>query len=134
MSRKSALDDLFARYAAAVQSLFRNVVVIEEQDTIACCHRHEAYKKALLEEEFTKWFNSARQFVPAESTLVSTPGVISPEVPCRTSPEFQRDIPHETSLYIPAGLHLSFYGRFHARPQSTFLTGLHLRYKARICP
>ena len=41
--RKSALDDLFARYAAATQSLLRNVVDIGEQDTIACCHRREAY-------------------------------------------------------------------------------------------
>ena len=101
MPRKSALDDLFARYAAAVQSLLRNVVDIEEQDTIEYCHRREAYKKALFEEDFTKWFNLARQFVSAESTLVSTPGVISPEVPCRTPPEFPREIPHETSLYIP---------------------------------
>ena len=101
VSRKSAQDDLFTRYAAAVQSLLLNVVDIKEQDTIACCHRREAYKKALFEEEFTKWFNSARQFVSAESTRVSAPGVISPEVPCRTPPEFPREIPHETSLYIP---------------------------------
>ena len=77
------------------------MVDIEEQDTIACCHRREAYKKAVFEEEFTKWFNSARQFVSAESTSVYTSGVISPEVPCRTPPEFPREIPHETSLYIP---------------------------------
>ena len=101
VSRKSALDDLFARYTAAVQSLLQNVVDIEEQDTITCCHRREADKKALFDEEFTKWFNLVRQFISAESTHVSTPDVISSEVPRMTPPEFPCEAPRETSLYIP---------------------------------
>ena len=54
VSRKSASDDLFARYAAAVQSLLRNVVDLEEQKTTARCHRREADEKALFGEKFTK--------------------------------------------------------------------------------
>ena len=78
MARKTALDGLSARYAAAVQSLLQNVVDIEERDTIARCHRREADEMALFDEEFTEWFNSARQLVSAESTRVSTLGVVSP--------------------------------------------------------
>ena len=58
VSRKSALDDLFARYAAAVQSLLQNVVDLEEQERTARGYRREADEKALFDEEFTKWFNS----------------------------------------------------------------------------
>ena len=67
MSRKSALDDLFGKYAAAVRNLLQ-------------------YVEALFDEEFTEWHNAARQFVYAESTLVSTPGVVSLETPRRTPP------------------------------------------------
>ena len=110
VSRKSALDDLFARYAAAVQSLLQNVADMEEQETITRCRRREAEEKALFDEEFTKWFNSARQFVSAELMRVSTPGVISPEFPRevpretplyashRTPPGFPSEFPHETPL------------------------------------
>lgn len=52
VSRKSALDDLFARYAAAVQTLLQNVVDIEEQETVARCRHREAEEKALFDEEF----------------------------------------------------------------------------------
>ena len=150
VSRKSALDDLFARYTAAVQSLLQNVVDIEEQDTIACCHRREADEKALFDEEFTKWFNSARQFISAESTRVSTPGVISTEVPRTTPLSFHARLHHTflAGLHLSfharlharlhctflAGLHLSFHGRFHARPHCTFLARLHLSYKTRLHP
>lgn len=112
------MDDLFARYTTEVQSLFQNGVAIEDRDTIASCHRHEADEKALFNEEFTAWYNSARQFIAAESTPVSTPGVVSPEVPRRTPPTFLREVPretspfdfsrtppefsHETSLYVPS--------------------------------
>ena len=77
------------------------MVDIEERDTIARCHRREADEKALFDEEFTEWFNSARQFVSAESTRVSTPGVVSPEVPRRISLEFPREVPRETPQYVP---------------------------------
>lgn len=112
------MDDLFARYTTEVQSLFQNGVAIEDRDTIASCHRHEADEKALFNEEFTAWYNSGRQFIAAESTPVSTPGVVSPEVPRRTPPTFLREVPretspfdfsrtppefsHETSLYVPS--------------------------------
>ena len=107
--RKSALHDLFARYTAAVQSLLHNVVDLEEQETIASCHRREADEKALFDEEFTKWFTSARQFVFAGSTRVPTPDVIPPEVPREAPPEIPREVPRETPLDA------SFYARFHAR-------------------
>ena len=42
VSRKSALDDLFARYAEAIQSLLQNVVDIKEQEMIVHCHHCEA--------------------------------------------------------------------------------------------
>ena len=104
VARKSALDDLFARYTTAVQSLLQNVEAIEDRDTIAHCHRREADEKALFDKEFTEWFNSARQFISAESTRVSTPGVVSPEAPRRTSPQFSREVPREvpreTSPYV----------------------------------
>ena len=92
LARKSALDDLFARYTTAVQSLLQNVEAIEDRDTIARCHRREADEKALFDNEFTEWFNSARQFISAGSTHVSTPGVVSREVP--------REVPRETSPYV----------------------------------
>ena len=66
------------------------------------CHHRKADEKALFNEEFTVWFNSARQFISAELTHVFTPGVVSPEVPRRTSPEFPREVPRETSPYIPS--------------------------------
>ena len=77
------------------------MVDIEEQDMIACCHCHKADEKALFDEEFTKWFNSARQFASAESMRVSTPGITLPEVPRMTPPTFPRKAPCEISLYIP---------------------------------
>ena len=88
-----------------VQSLLQNVVAIEDRDTIVRCHCREADEKALFDEEFTEWFNSARQFISAESMRVSTQGVVSPEFPretllyvfSRTPPEF----PRESSLYVP---------------------------------
>ena len=98
MARKSALDDLFARYTTAVQSLLQIVVAIEDRDTIVHCH--EADEKALFDKEFTEWFNSARQFISAESTRVSTPGVVTPEAPLRTPPELPREVPHETFPYV----------------------------------
>lgn len=42
MSKKSALDDLFARYSAAVKCLLQTVVDLEEQEMIASNHRREA--------------------------------------------------------------------------------------------
>ena len=54
VARKSALDDLFARYTTAVQSLLQNVVAIEDRDKIARCHRCEANEKALFDKEFTE--------------------------------------------------------------------------------
>ena len=57
MSQKSALDDLFARYLAAIQCLLQTVVDLEEQQMIASNHRREADEKALFDEEFKKWFN-----------------------------------------------------------------------------
>ena len=102
VSRKSALDDLFGRYAAAVRNLLQYVVDKEERDTIARCHHREVNEKALFDEEFTEWYNAARQFVYAESTRVSTPGVVSLEVPRRTPPEFPREISRETPLYVPS--------------------------------
>ena len=59
VARKSALDDLFARYTTAVQSLLQNVEAIEDRDTIARCHRREADEKALFDNEFTEWFKVA---------------------------------------------------------------------------
>ena len=80
MSNRSALDDLFARYSAAVQCLLQTVVDLEEQEMTASDHRREANEKALFDKEFMTWFNSARQLVSADidSTRVSTPGVIPP--------------------------------------------------------
>ena len=74
----------------------------EERDTIARCHPREADEKALFDEEFTEWYKAARQFVYAESTSVSTPGVFSPEVPRKTPPELPREISRETSLHVPS--------------------------------
>ena len=71
------------------------MVAIEDRDTSACCHRREADEKALFDKEFMDWFNLARQFISAESTRVSTPGVVSPEAPRRTPPEFPREVPRE---------------------------------------
>ena len=87
---------------------------------IASDHRRKANEKALFDEEFMKWFNSVRQLVSAEidSTRVSTPRVISPElpreIPCKTPlvtprvstsglipPKLPRDIPRETPLVTP---------------------------------
>ena len=59
-------------------------------------------KKALFDAEFTEWYNAAGQLVYAESTRVSTPGVVSLEVPRRTPPELPREISHETPLYVPS--------------------------------
>ena len=58
------------------------------------------------------------QFVYAESTRVSTPGVVSLEVPRRTPPELPREISRETSLYVPSRTSPEF--------------PLHLAYKARL--
>ena len=66
-SRKSALDDLFRRYAAAVRNLLQYVVDKEERETIARCHHREVNEKASSDEEFTESHNAARQFVYAES-------------------------------------------------------------------
>ncbi|XP_078357546.1 uncharacterized protein LOC144642460 [Oculina patagonica] len=95
MTRKSALDDLFARYSAAVQCLLQTVVDLEDQERISLDHRHEVHEKALFDEEFTEWFYSARQFVSVETELtrVSTPVVIPPEIP--------RELPRETPLETP---------------------------------
>jgi len=93
------------------------VVDLEEQEMITSYHRREANEKALFYEEFTKWFNSARQLVSAEIVLthVSTPGMIPPEllceIPCKTPlmtprvstsgvipPKLPRKIPSKTPL------------------------------------
>ena len=100
VSRKSALDDLFGRYAVAVRNLLQNVADKEERDMAAHCHHREADKKALFNKEFTEWYNAARQFVYAESTCISTLGIVSLEVPCRTPPELPCEISCETSVYI----------------------------------
>ena len=102
VSRKSALDDLFGRYAVAVQNLLQNMVDKEDRDTIARCHQGGADKKALFDEEFTELYNVVRQFVYAESTRVSTPGIVLFAVPRRTPPVLPREISCETSLYIPS--------------------------------
>ena len=102
VSRKSALDDLFGRYAAAVRNLLQYLVDKEERDAIARCHRREVNEKALFDEEFTEWYNAAGQFVYAESARVSTPGVVSLEVPRRTLPELPREISRETPPYVPS--------------------------------
>ena len=85
VSRKNALDDLFGRYAAAVRNLLQNVVDKEEPDTTLLCSQGEADEKALFNEEFTEWYDAARQFVYAESTCVSTPGVVLLKVPRKDS-------------------------------------------------
>lgn len=121
LSMRSALDDLFARYAAAVQSLLQNVIDIEEQETIASCHHLEADKKALFNEEFTKWFNSPRQFVSAELMHVFIPSIISPEVP--------REIPCKTPLYVPCRTQTEFSCELPRNTHCTFLAGLHLNVK-----
>ena len=100
MSRKSALHDLFGRYAAAVHNLLLNVADKEERDTNSRRSQGEADEKALFNEEFTEWYDAARKFVYAESMCVSTPGVVSLEVPCRTPPE----LPRGTSLAYKARL------------------------------
>ena len=112
------MDDLFGRYAAAVRNLPQNVVDKEERDTIARRHHCEANEKALFDEEYTEWYNAVMQFVYAESTHVSTPGVVSLEVPRRTPPELPREISRETSLYVPSRTSPEF--------------PLHLAYKARL--
>ena len=138
VSRKSALDDLFGRYAAAVQNLLQNMVDKEDRDTIARCHHGEADKKALFDEEFTELYNVVRQFVYAESTRVSTPGVVLLEVPRRTPPELPREISCETSLYIPSRTSPEFprqapWETPRETPQSIPLR-IHLAYKARLHP
>ena len=80
----------------------------EERDTIARCHHRKADEKALFDEEFTEWYNAARQFVSSESTRVSTPGVVSPEAPRRTPPELPHEILRETLLYVPSRTSLEF--------------------------
>ena len=71
--------------------MLQNVVDKEERDTSARCHHLEADEKALFDKQFTEWYNAARRFVYAESTRVSTPSVVSLEVPRRTPPELPRE-------------------------------------------
>ena len=62
VSRKSALDDLFARNTAAVPSLLQKLIDLEEQKRAVRNYNLEANEKDLFDEEVTKWINSARQF------------------------------------------------------------------------
>ena len=95
MSRKSALDDLFARYTAAVQSLLQKLIDLEEQERTVRNYNREAYEKDLFDEEFTKWINSAGQLALIDTGLahVST----SSEFLRRTPPQ----LPHGTPLGFP---------------------------------
>ena len=92
---------------------------------ITHCHRREADEKAIFDEELMEWFNLVRQFISAESTCVSTPGVVSLTFHIGLCLSFQ--------TRFHAEHHLSFHGRFNPRPLSMFLAGLHLTYKARLC-
>ena len=49
MSRKSALDDLFARYTAAFRSSLKSLVKLEEQ--------WKVNDKAFFNEKSTRWIN-----------------------------------------------------------------------------
>ena len=64
MSKKSALDDLFARYTTAVGSLLQSLADLEN-----CQWEVEVTEKALFDDKFTRWINSAKQAALHDSGL-----------------------------------------------------------------
>ena len=105
VSRKSALDDLFARYTAAVQSLLQKLVDLEEQERTVRNYNHEANEKDVFDEESTKLINSVRQLAFIDTGLAHV--CTSTEFLRRTPPELphgtQPGIPRETPPELPRG-------------------------------
>ena len=111
ITTKSSLDDLFARFTTAVQSLLQNLGDLEDQEKTAGNFYRDANEKDLCDEEFAKWINSVRQFAFIDTGLahVSTssefpretaPG-FSHETPLYTTRETPAEVPRETPPYVP---------------------------------
>lgn len=90
MSRKSALDDLFARYTAAFRSSLKSLVKLEEQ--------WKVNDKAFFNEKSTRWINLslARDDAPSE-TPRGTYRESSRGNPRESTGNTLRDSPHEPS-------------------------------------
>ena len=103
ITRKSSLDDLFARFTTAVQSLLQKLGDLEDQEQIARNFYRDANEKDLFDEEFAKWINSARHFAFIETGLahVSTSRELPRETPPYVPREITPDVPRETPPCVP---------------------------------
>lgn len=95
MSKKSARDDLFARYITAVGGLLQSLVDLEEQEKARRNYQREVTEKALFDDEFTRWINSAKQVASPTSGLACAD---TPHETFRGTPrEFSRNTRREPS-------------------------------------
>lgn len=101
MSKKSALDDLFARYITAVGGLVQSLVDLEKQEKARRNYQWEVTEKALFDDELTRWINSAKQIASPTSGLTCAD---TPHETFRATPrEFSRNTPRENPREISNG-------------------------------
>lgn len=105
MSKKSALDDLFVRYTTAVGSLLKSLVDLEN-----CQWEVEVTEKALFDDKFTRWINSAKQAALHDSGLTTrdTPHDMLKKVIMRLPSNLQAKWAEESSRQTSTGSSTSF--------------------------